>query len=513
MLPLPGGLHAAHERSQLEATIGADRVQAALADGLLQRYSAAVLVERCRFADFRTRAAAALLHAGPRAALTGESVFAIAGFASASSAQVEVLLPDAHRVRRRPALVIHSAEFSEIDVEVHEGLRLMAPDYALAELLCRNRGFACLDEALARCPTPRRDGLRASVLARIMARPDTVGRSRARFLADLGTGRATCPAESRLLLLTVDAGWPAPHQHYPLRNSSGRALYRLPLAWPHARVAIATPPDATTAPGATPADAAIASGALAVPGVAIAPGATTAPDTTAALGATAVPGATAAPAALGAAAPGAADALGHAAVPRASGPADAPGTPAAPGTTDARGTAAEPGSAAGLGTPAAPGSASGPGVSAAPGAFAEPETSAGPGGSSAPGASAGPGAFAAPGAFAEPETSAGPGGSSAPGAFAGPGASAGLGAFAESGTSAGPGGSSAPGASAGPGASAAPSTTAGLGPPVAPGTAAQDEDLWRRGWTILRPTEADLLNPSRFLADLHMALTEGGLAA
>ncbi|MGC7095718.1 hypothetical protein ACPZ19_13690 [Amycolatopsis lurida] len=499
MLPLPAGLHAAHQRSQLEAAIGAERVQAALADGLLQRYSAAVLVERRRFADFRTRAAAALLHAGPRAALTGESVFAIAGFASASSAQVELLLPDAHQVRRRPGLVIHSAEFSEIDVEVHQGLRLMTPDFALAGLLCQDRGFACLDEALARCPAPRREGLRASVLARIMARPDTFGRSRARFLADLGTGLATSPAESRLRLLTVDAGWPPPHQHYPLRNSSGRALYRLPLAWPHARVAITTLPDAHAAPDPTTA-----------PESPTAPAPTTAPDPTTARGATADPDPTAAPGLT--TAPGLAAAPGATTAPRpaAPGAATAPGPAAAPGAATAPGPAAAPDATTApdpTAAPEAPGALAAPGATAASGPTTAPGATT-PGSATALGHAAVPRTTTAPGSAAAPATPAAPGSTDAGGTATALGRAVGLGTPAASGSAAGPG------ASAEPGTSAAPSTTAGLGPAAPPGaTTAQDEDLWRRGWTILRPTEADLRNPSRFLADLHIALTEGGLAA
>ncbi|MBN6036569.1 hypothetical protein [Amycolatopsis sp. 195334CR] len=341
MFPFPEGSHGAHQRSALEATIGVERVRAALAQGWLSRYSASVLVERRRFAEFRTRAAAALLHAGPQAALTGDSVFALAGFTSAAGRWVEVLVPDPRPVRRRPGLVIHSAEFSEIDVDVHAGLRAMTPDFALAELLSRDRGFACLEEALASCPPSRREGLRTSVLARIMARPDSGGRARARFLVDLGTGLTRSPLESRVLLLTVDAGWPRPVAHFPIRGSAGRTLYHLPLAWPDARVALAPEP----AP---------------------------APE-----------------------------------------PTLAPGPSAAPGTA-----AAEPGTAAG--------EARADEIDAAREATAAAREAA---------------------------------------------------AVARE------------------------------------AAAAQDEDLWRRGWTILRPTAADLRAPVHFLSDLHAALTQGGLAA
>ncbi|WP_162788706.1 hypothetical protein [Amycolatopsis albispora] len=253
MFLLPEGLHGVHLRHELVTAIGDERVRAALTQGWLAQYSAAVLVERRRAAEFPTRAATGLLHAGPGAALTGESVLALAGFASASTAQVEVLVPDEREVRRRPGLVVHSTPFSEIDVDVHDGLRTMTPDFALAEVLCRDRGrvgFACLDEALARCRADRRAGLRASVLARIMARPDTLGRARARFLVDLATGLAESPAESWARLLVVDAGWPPPQPQFVVRGFAGRPLYQLDMAWPEARVAIdcsaATPASAAT---------------------------------------------------------------------------------------------------------------------------------------------------------------------------------------------------------------------------------------------------------------------------
>ncbi|MDI5980132.1 endonuclease domain-containing protein [Amycolatopsis magusensis] len=200
-----------------------------------------MLVERRRAAEFRTRVAAALLYAGPQAALTSESVLALGGFASASSKRVEILVPYTRRLRRKPGLVIHSTQFSEIDVNTVQGLRVMTPDFALAEVLCRDRGrvgFACMDEALSRYPADDREAVRAAVLTRIMARPDSRGSARARFLVDLATGLAESPPESWTLLLIVDAGWPPPQPQFVVANLAGRELYRLDLAWPEARVAV-----------------------------------------------------------------------------------------------------------------------------------------------------------------------------------------------------------------------------------------------------------------------------------
>ncbi|UJW33363.1 DUF559 domain-containing protein [Saccharothrix sp. AJ9571] len=196
-----------------------------------------MLVERRRAAEFRTRVAAALLYAGPQAALTGESVLALGGLASASSKRVEILVPYTRKLRRKPGLVIHSTQFSETDVNTFQGLRVMTPDFALAEVLCRD-GFACLDEALSRYPADDREAVRAAVLTRIAARPDSRGSARARFLVDLATGLAESPPESWTLLLIVDAGWPPPQPQFVVRNLAGRELYRLGLAWPEARVAV-----------------------------------------------------------------------------------------------------------------------------------------------------------------------------------------------------------------------------------------------------------------------------------
>jgi hypothetical protein len=122
-----------------------------------------------------------------------------------------------------------------------DGLRVIAFEYAIAELLCRaprHDALACLDQALALTPADRRSEFRAEVLYRIGTRRDPRGRRRSQVLLDLANGLAESPAESSLLLGLFDAGFPVPTQQLPVLNMSGRELYRLDFAWEEARVAV-----------------------------------------------------------------------------------------------------------------------------------------------------------------------------------------------------------------------------------------------------------------------------------
>lgn len=136
---------------------------------------------------------------------------------------------------------MHRGSFTPQDTVDLQGLRVIAVDYCLAEVLCRaDRGtaLACADEVLRTTPQPERAELRATVEARIMARPDPRGRRRGLVLLDLATGLPESPAESRFLLRLFEAGLPLPQCQYKVFDIRGREIYRLDFAWLELMIAV-----------------------------------------------------------------------------------------------------------------------------------------------------------------------------------------------------------------------------------------------------------------------------------
>ena len=136
---------------------------------------------------------------------------------------------------------MHNGLFTESDVAEIDGLRLLAPELVLADLLCRARrptALACADQMLAGLPEAQRPGFRDSVVRAISARADNRGTRQARALLDLATGRPESPFESQLLLMFYDRELPVPVAQHSITTIDGRALYRLDFAWPEFRIAV-----------------------------------------------------------------------------------------------------------------------------------------------------------------------------------------------------------------------------------------------------------------------------------
>lgn len=241
LLPSSEGLHGAYPRSQLITELGRYALGVAVEQGLLTPFTREVLVDRRRAAEFRTRAAASLLVAGPQAVLTGHTALVLHGCPAADDAPVHVLLPYYRKMRPRPGISVHYGQFDEQDVQVREGMRVLALDVALAEVLCRGSrraGLACADQALAMLAEADRAEFRAWTEERIRARPDRRGSLRGLALLDLATGLAESPPESWLLLGLVDAGLPAPEPQVSVLDLDGNEIYRLDLGWREARIAV-----------------------------------------------------------------------------------------------------------------------------------------------------------------------------------------------------------------------------------------------------------------------------------
>lgn len=241
MVSLPDGLHGAYRRSELERLLGPDVVRRAVADGTLRAFGRGVLVDPRRQTALHTRAAAALLFAGPMAVLTGPTALAVWGCSAAPTAPIHLLLPYHRHTKTRQNVVVHHGSFEIQDVHDVADLPTMALDFALAEVLCREsdrEALACADQAFALTPESERAELRASVDHRIRTRADPRGRRRGQRLLDLATGLPESPPESWVLLLFADAHLPIPVPQYSVHDLSGREVYRLDFAWPELRVAV-----------------------------------------------------------------------------------------------------------------------------------------------------------------------------------------------------------------------------------------------------------------------------------
>src|SRR3954453_1142999 len=134
-LPVPG-LHGAHRRAELAEQLGRRRLQAALRGGEVVALWTGVVVEAPRLLDPLTRAAAAQLTAGPRAALCGVTAAHLHGCECVDSPDVHVVVPYGRVVRSRGGLVAHHGRFIPEDVQEMAGLQVLALDRVIADLLC-----------------------------------------------------------------------------------------------------------------------------------------------------------------------------------------------------------------------------------------------------------------------------------------------------------------------------------------------------------------------------------------
>jgi len=182
--------------------------------------------------------------AGPRAALCGVTAAQLHGCGSVASPGTHVLVPYGHEIHSRGGLIVHHGRGIPDDVQTIDGLRVLALDRVIADLLCllpcRGRAqdaLAVLDQALRRAGDAH-DSLRKSVADRLAKRPDIRGTVLARGLLDLGSPRAESPAESWLRLKLIENGVPLPEVNWIIATPEGREIVRLDLAWPSMRICI-----------------------------------------------------------------------------------------------------------------------------------------------------------------------------------------------------------------------------------------------------------------------------------
>lgn len=150
------------------------------------------------------------------------------------NAPAEVLVD--HDLRRHPGLRVHRGRACGEDVRDVGGCRVTAPlrtawDLARRSLLV---DAVVAVDALARCGEFAPDAL----LARRREQPGARGARRLEQVVELADPRAESPMETRLRILLVGGGLPAPAVQYRVVDEYGFVLARVDLAYPAAKLAI-----------------------------------------------------------------------------------------------------------------------------------------------------------------------------------------------------------------------------------------------------------------------------------
>jgi hypothetical protein len=240
MLSVPEECRSPRTYAQLREALGRRSVDRLRADGRL-RPLWGVLVPQESLLDPDTRAAAALLVAGPTAALTGLTAAWLQGCPVAATPVVHVAVPYSSSLRTREGLIVHQGRglLSEV-IEIRD-LRTVALEVAITKLLCTDsprRALAIADQAAAQFTERERSAFRGRIADRLAARVDRRGTVRASGLLALITGKAESPPESWLKLLVVDAGFPTPTEQFAVVDVLGCIRYVLDLCWPELRIAL-----------------------------------------------------------------------------------------------------------------------------------------------------------------------------------------------------------------------------------------------------------------------------------
>jgi hypothetical protein len=236
----PPGHHGAHRRVELEDELGRWAVASAIARGELRTLWTGVVVENRSCGELRTRAAAALLLAGPDAALCGPTAAALHGCRSIESADVHIVVRPEHILKKRPGLVVRHVGFYADDVVEIDGLRVLALERVASDLLCSGRpadGLALADEVL-NLSGDEHAIMRKRIAGKIRTRQDPRGTVAGALLLDLASPDSRSPAESWLRWGLYDAGFPIPEVNWKLIGLDGVPVYVLDLAWPSLRIAV-----------------------------------------------------------------------------------------------------------------------------------------------------------------------------------------------------------------------------------------------------------------------------------
>ncbi len=233
--------HGAATRQQVRDAIGNQALLAALGNRSLVQPWRGVVILGNRALDPLTLASAGLLAAGPEAVLSHDTAAALHGCSVMATTDVHVTVPYSHWAKSKRGLVVHHGHFTGRDVVERHGMPVFKLQQVVADVLCSPppwRALACLDQALSGLDDKQARTLVAKVDRYLADRLDRRGTRIAESLLCLGSGKAESPQESRLRLLVIHAGFPAPVPQYQILSLSGTLLYRLDLAWPSLRIAL-----------------------------------------------------------------------------------------------------------------------------------------------------------------------------------------------------------------------------------------------------------------------------------
>ncbi|WP_235434708.1 DUF559 domain-containing protein [Mycobacterium heckeshornense] len=181
-----------------------------------------------------TRARAAWLWSGGRATLAGLSAAAVLG-----TKWIDVDSPaELIRINRHvpPGVVVHSYTLDAREVCLVNGIRITTPErtaFDIGRTMPRDRAIPVLD-ALANAT----NFTVSDVVALADGKPGIRGVRRLRTALRLVDGGAESPQESRLRLLLVDAGLPAPETQIPFVDEFGVTRIRVDMGWRAWKVAV-----------------------------------------------------------------------------------------------------------------------------------------------------------------------------------------------------------------------------------------------------------------------------------
>ncbi|HVL86075.1 MAG TPA: DUF559 domain-containing protein [Pseudonocardia sp.] len=183
--------------------------------------------------DLALRSRGAYLLAPPHGVLVGHSAAELHGAGcSPENAPAEITAPRGE-LRPRRGLIVRQDVLDEDEVCTVAGCRVTTPLRTAWDLGRRLR----LVEAVVAVDALARVG-RFDPAALLRGRPGARGCRRLPRVVELADPRAESPMETRLRLVLVLGGLPAPELQYQVVDDRGAVLARLDLAYPDVRLAI-----------------------------------------------------------------------------------------------------------------------------------------------------------------------------------------------------------------------------------------------------------------------------------
>jgi hypothetical protein len=219
----------------------------AIADGLLTRRQLAgdtwrrllpgiYAWSRLRL-DHRMRCLAVGLFLDGRGVVSGRDAAALWGAdALVRGAPIEATVPEPSRMRAPDGLVIVRSPLPAGDVGLWAGTRVTSPGrtaFDVARRLPPIEAVVAVDAMLAARVVARSDLEKAAV-----ARPGWPGVVQLRRVLEFRDGRAESPQETRLRMVLIAGGLPAPVCQHEVFDGNGRFVARLDLAYPDRKLAI-----------------------------------------------------------------------------------------------------------------------------------------------------------------------------------------------------------------------------------------------------------------------------------